>query len=492
MRLSLAARVAVAVGVTVPLLVLAAGGLLLRLVDRDLDRQRDGDLRARAAAAAPLARGLLAAQLDGRPRAERTRQRLLFSAALDVGVQVADRSGAVVAEGGPTPPAGTPLPGVAGVPVTVRADGESWRALALPVGGAAGGTLRLFSPDSARQARIRAVRSRVVLAALVAAPLAAGAGLLVARRAVRPLRLLQRRTSGLDPRTSTARPPHAPTRVAEVDDLARTLHTVLARYDEQAGRTAEALATARSFSAAASHELRTPLMSMQTNLEVLSAHPHLDPADREEILGDLRTEHARLLGLLLTLRGLAQGDLVEADAFGPVDLALLVRSCVRDTARRRPEADLAVEAAEDLRAWGWEPGLRMAVDNLLTNALVHGRGPDAAGRVEVRLRRSGQAGPPSAVLTVDDRGPGVPPAERERVFERFHRRPGSPGSGLGLTLIAQQVHLHRGTVRVLDAPGGGSRFEVRLPLLPSPDDTRTLELPLRRDWLAGTTAGLPA
>ncbi|MFE2103296.1 sensor histidine kinase, partial [Streptomyces sp. NPDC059468] len=84
------------------------------------------------------------------------------------------------------------------------------------------------------------------------------------------------------------------------------------------------------------------------------------------------------------------------------------------------------------------------------------------------------------VLTVDDSGPGVPVQDRELIFERFRRGPASAGSGLGLTLVAQQTALHRGTVTVGGAPGGtGARFEVRLP-------AEEGELPGRRDWLIGT------
>ncbi len=123
----------------------------------------------------------------------------------------------------------------------------------------------LFSPDTAARTQRGFVRRRVLAAALLAAP---ASGLLVwvaTARAARPLRRLRRRAGGLDPRTSPARLDHTPTRIAEVDVLARTLQTVLARYDEQAARIAEALATARSFAAAASHELRNTLMSTRTH-----------------------------------------------------------------------------------------------------------------------------------------------------------------------------------------------------------------------------------
>jgi two-component system sensor histidine kinase PrrB len=106
---------------------------------------------------------------------------------------------------------------------------------------------------------------------------------------------------------------------------------------------------------------------------------------------------------------------------------------------------------------GWPDGLRLIVDNLLANAAVHG-----GRRVEVDVRRDDGA----LVLLVDDDGPGIAPVERERVLERFARGEGTraPGSGLGLALVAQQAALHGGGVRIGDAPLGGARVEVRLPL----------------------------
>ncbi len=485
MRLS--TRIAVAVGVVVPLLVLASGALVVRLVTKDAKAGVDARLQARAAVVTPIARGMLRVGRTGRPAQEENREHRLFAAALDMGVRVVSADGGTIAEGGPQPPDAVPLPKPARAarPVTLLADGSSWRTLALPAGdGRAGDTVWVFAPASAvDDDGVSAVRRRVYLVALFAAPVSALLALAVAERATLPLRRLQRRAGGLDPRVSSARLEHTPSRVTEVDDLARTLQTLLARYDEQATRTGEALETARSFSAAASHELRTPLMSMQTNLEILAAHPGLDPAERAEVVEDLRAEHGRLQGLLVTLRALAQGDLVEADSFTPVDLAELLEASVSDAARRHPGDRVTVRTTAGPRISGWEPGLRMITDNLLANALVHGRDRHTGvATVEAALT----AGPSGVLLTVDDRGPGIPPRSRDRVFQRFQRGPHSPGTGLGLTLVAQQVALHSGTIRIAERPDGlpGTRFEVRLPA--TAGLTATLELPRSRDWLTGS------
>jgi len=476
MRLS--TRIGLAVGVTVPLLVLASGWLLLQLVSRDLHSAEDDHLRARAVAVSTDARALLRASSADRPKAADTRERRLFSAALDVGVRVVGPDATF--SGGPQPDASVPLPNGTSGPVTVRSDGTSWRALSVPITTVRGsGTLWVFSPNAADQTQLRLVRRRVAVTSLLAAPLSGLLAWGIATGATGPLRRLGRRTAGLDPRTSSARPPDEPTGVTEVDELAATLRTVLARYDEQAARTAEALDTARSFSAAASHELRTPLMSMGTNLDILADHPDLPEPDRTEVLADLRGEHARLLGLLVMLRELGRGDLVEAEAFRTVDVTEAADASVAEARRRAPDARITLEAAPGLTVYGWEPGIRLLLDNLLANALAHGRDVQGRATVAVGVRRAGE----QVVVTVDDTGPGVPPEARARVFERFQRGPASSGSGLGLTLVAQQAALHRGSVTVTDGPSGvGSRFEVRLPSGGSPDVT----LPLRRDWLIGT------
>ncbi|MEU6890222.1 HAMP domain-containing sensor histidine kinase [Streptomyces sp. NPDC046557] len=478
--MKLATRIALSVTVVVPLLVLAAGLLVLGLVTRDLHQQQDSRLRGRASAVLPDVRTLLAAELKGRPKVEQNQHRKVLGDALDAGIRVRAADGTVVLEGGPQPadPARLPV-GTPDGPVTVRAKGHAWRVLAVPVTGTAPGTLWLVAPASAADPQLVAVRGRVLLVALLSAPVAGLIAYGLAGRATASVRRLSRRAAALDPRAGAAAFATAPVNIAEVDELSSAIGQLLARYDEQAVRTEQALETARSFSSAASHELRTPLMSMRTDLDVLAAHPDLSAAERAEVVRDLKADHARLLELLTALRMLARGDLVEASAFGPLDLAELVDTALGEAGRRRPEARLGAELPAELWVRGWEAGLRILLDNLLGNAVTHGHLPDESPEVSVRLRAEGGY----AVLTVDDAGPGVPPEEREAVFRRFHHRPGSPGSGLGLTLVAQQVALHGGTVTVGSAPGGGgARFEVRLPL--SAPETPVPPLPSRRDWIS--------
>ncbi|MFJ8436243.1 sensor histidine kinase [Kitasatospora sp. NPDC094019] len=518
MRLS--TRIALWAAAVVPLLVVLAGLLLLPLVGRDLRHQQDARLNDRAAALLPSVRALVAADSKGRPKVEQNQQRKVVDAALDLGVRVTGTDGGVLLSVGPQPDDAAVLPdGPGGGPVTVRDRGTSWRVLTRAVGangngggsgagangsgagangkggGATGsGLLQVIAPTGPADRQAAAVRRRVLLVALVSAPVSALLGFVLAERATAPLRRLSRRAAVLDPAAPTGPTgtgaEDSPgghgfvperTGTAEVDELSSALVLLLTRYDEQARRTAQALDTARAFSADASHELRTPLMSLRTNLDVLAAHPDLPAADRAEVVTELRQDHARLLDLLTALSTLARGDLVQLDAFQPLDLAELVDAATEEARRRHPGTVFAVHAPAELRFFGWESGLRIMLANLLGNAAVHGRADGLPAGVTVRLTAEGAR----ARLTVDDSGPGVPPEDRAAVFRRFHRGRDSPGSGLGLTLVAQQVALHRGTVALTAPPDGaaGCRAEVILPL-PRPD-APTLELPARRDWLSG-------
>jgi signal transduction histidine kinase len=115
---------------------------------------------------------------------------------------------------------------------------------------------------------------------------------------------------------------------------------------------------------------------------------------------------------------------------------------------------------------GWDAGLRMLVGNLVQNAVRHG---GADGRVDVTLTDG-----PVPRLVVDDDGPGIPEDQRERIFEPFTRLDSvtSPGSGLGLALVAQQAERHGAQVAVEESPLGGSRFSVTFPARRTPPPGR--------------------
>jgi two-component system sensor histidine kinase PrrB len=135
-------------------------------------------------------------------------------------------------------------------------------------------------------------------------------------------------------------------------------------------------------------------------------------------------------------------------------------------AARHPGLALSAHAPDEAVALrGWEPGLRIVLDNLIENAARHGR-PGGEVRVTLHAAVNG-AGP---AIEVEDDGPGIPPAERERVLELFHRVAGTEraGSGLGLALVAQQARLHGAEVTVGDSALGGARVRVGFPAAQDP------------------------
>ena len=450
----LATRFALACAVTVAVLVLLAGLGLLRLVRVDVRNELDAALRAQAVKIRPVAVRTLAQ--GGSPAAPAG-----LTPPADGGVALfGNGSWAVVGEHPPV----DRLPATGTGAKTIISDGVSWRAVVLNVPAADGrrGRLWVFAPPGEPQRQLDRLRLRVGVVALLAIPIAGLAGWLVGRAATRPLRRLQQRlasvSAGRRVGSGSGVRVGGGSGVPEIDEVAAVVDTTLDRYDGQVALTNQALQAARSFAAAAAHELRTPLAGIGTNLEVLQRHEGIDAAERDEILADLVAEHRRAVGLLAMLRVLAQGELITPAQFERVDLAELVDAAVDAARRRHPDADVVVRSPPSVPVTGWPDGLRCILDNLLDNAAIHGRVAGAAASIRVTLA-------PDATLTVEDDGPGVPPERRQEVFHRFAKSPASPGSGLGLALVAQQVVLHGGTIEIGPPPGGC--FRVRLAQMPT-------------------------
>jgi two-component system sensor histidine kinase PrrB len=247
----------------------------------------------------------------------------------------------------------------------------------------------------------------------------------------------------------------------EVRELAASFDAMLARLRQAGGEREDALDAARIFAAAAAHELRTPLTSMGANLELLAAHP--DTVDRTAVMGDLSSEHRRLVDLLEALRLLSRGDLTGPEAFEELDLADLAEQVVADAAKSHPEAAMAMDLPEGpVLVRGWPEGLRLLLHNLIVNAATHGQSADGSARIEVSMRHESSG----LEVTVADHGPGIPPQDRERVLARFSRGASArgPGSGLGLALAVQQARIHHGSLAIEEGQGGGTMVVFRLPI----------------------------
>ena len=219
----------------------------------------------------------------------------------------------------------------------------------------------------------------------------------------------------------------------------------------------------------AAHELKTPLTSLRLNVELLirlDRRGTLDSAlpaeSRTRLLNDLGAQVAELSTLAAELTDLARGD-VSDESTEVLDLADVVVAAATRARSRVPDIEVALDVTS---VWvsGRPAALQRAVLNLIDNA---GKWSPADQPVQVRLRAEGA----SAVLEVDDAGPGIDAADVPRVFDRFYRADSAralPGSGLGLSIVQRVVDAHGGRVTVARSARGGALLRVDLPAAAPP------------------------
>ncbi|WP_214317154.1 sensor histidine kinase [Nonomuraea sediminis] len=271
--------------------------------------------------------------------------------------------------------------------------------------------------------------------------LLAAASWLIIGRTLRPIAALRRGAADI---THTARSRRLPVPEArdEVHSLATTLNDMLARLEEAEQRQ-------RALVSDAAHELRSPLASIRLQLEVALGHPQ--GQDWQETAEGVLEDAMRLSRLAEDLLALARLD--ERGGVPGRREPVQLDTVVRQTVERYGEARLTV--CDPVLVTGDALDLSRVLTNLVDNAIRH-----ASGKVEVALTADG-------VLTVTDDGPGIPPEDRERVFNRFTRLDSGRsrdegGAGLGLAIVRETVRAHGGTVHLEDA-SPGLRAVVRLP-----------------------------
>lgn len=435
-------------GITLVLGVVLAGAGIV--VSDYVDRSERAALDDRLKRTAELSRETaLAAVQRELPAADRRLENVLSATGTSLRLLLERKQ---LFEAGQEPPPTRPAPR-AGLS-TFEAGGERYRSYAISLD-ALGGLARLevttrLGPVERKLSEL----NRRLLGFGAAALIVAAFGVwFAADLLLRPLRRLQAATSGIAGTEDLDRRVPGDDGPAELRSLAASFNEMLARLGRSAADRERALAATRRFTADAGHELRTPLTSVHANLSAISRHPEMSPAQRAEMVSDALAENRRIVDLLEGLQSLARGD-ASAVEHVEVELTDLVGVALAGARLRHPQVAWSCELPDEpVVVRGWEPGLRMLVDNLIENAVRHG-----GGTVAVTLARSG--GP---ALFVDDDGPGIQEGERERIFEPFVRANGTsaPGSGLGLALVSQQVRAHRATVSVGDSPLGGARFAVR-------------------------------
>jgi two-component system sensor histidine kinase TctE len=261
----------------------------------------------------------------------------------------------------------------------------------------------------------------------------------------------------------------APTDLSDFDaaQVHRELRPLVAAMNGYMGRLDSLIAGQRRFIADASHQLRTPLTVLKTQAE-LALRANDAAAMRDIVEGIAKTTDStvhlanRLLTLARAEHGVAEGEV------GAVSLSAIVRQVALELAPQAlaRDLDLSLEVDAQADAGAGMRGnallLHEMTANLLDNAI---RYTPPGGRVALRV----EAREGVVILEIEDSGPGIPGAERDRVFEPFYRAPGAQrqnagGAGLGLAIVRDIVELHRGAIRLDDGSGGGLKVTLRFPV----------------------------
>ena len=276
---------------------------------------------------------------------------------------------------------------------------------------------------------------------------------MLAGPAIRPLRKLTEHTKQLGKGSEQMPEVRG---VREAEDLSEAMSAMLSRLAAAQKATTNSLQAAQDFAANAAHELRTPLTAMRADLDTLRIHD-LPAEEREEVVADLSRAQRRVEAIITALGQLASGQLAQAEDRELIDVTDMLDRVARENMRPGDAVEIVVEVRDDLGTiWGWPGGLRLAVDNLVRNAITHGE----ATRIVLAAHREGD----TMTIIVDDNGRGLPVEEHQTVLGRFSRgstaAPG--GSGLGLALVAQQAALHGGRIELSDGPLGGLRATLTL------------------------------
>jgi signal transduction histidine kinase len=334
----------------------------------------------------------------------------------------------------------------------VTVGGQAWRTYGLQT---VQGVIQIAQPVQVRESLARGAALRVVIPLLLLLPLLGAAVVGVVGSGLRPLRRVASEVQRRDVHSLT---PIAAARLPqEIAPLVNELNRLLMRLDE-------AFQTQRAFIADAAHELRSPLTALSLELQLLDRAP--DEEARREALANLKAAAARAIHLVEQMLTLARNEPREpVGELGAVALEQAVAEGIADAhalAAAR-HIDLSLEA-ETATVRGDREALRTLVRNLVDNAV---RYTPQGGSVRVRTRPGSRApgrGEP-ALLEVADSGPGIAPADRDRVFDRFYRRAGSPegGSGLGLAIVKAVADRHGARILLGDAPEGGLLVTVLFP-----------------------------
>jgi len=342
----------------------------------------------------------------------------------------------------------------------------NYRCLAEPVtvndsGGTSGGTLVVAFPTTdiaGTLGRLEWIEGIVTLAVLFALGSLAW---WIVRRGLRPLDQMTETAGAIAQGDLTRRVP-VDDGNTEVGQLGIALNTMLGNIEHAFDARAASEERLRRFLADASHELRTPLTSIRGYAEMFDRGARDRPEDLATAMRHIRSEADRMSELVSDLLLLARLDRERPLEHEQLDLGHVVGAAVDAARVSAPERTITFVDPGNVPVEGDASRLRQVADNLLANAERH---TPPGTPISVRVRLDGS----SAVLEVQDQGPGIPAEEQERIFEPFHRADASRtrttgGMGLGLAIVAAITRAHGGTVGVESNGAEGSTFWVRLPV----------------------------
>ncbi|WP_344415209.1 HAMP domain-containing sensor histidine kinase [Pseudonocardia ailaonensis] len=359
-------------------------------------------------------------------------------------VRVTDTAGTPVDGRGPLPMGSGDVRNLAaGKAENVYRDGSATRWVADPVVLPDGTTRLVMASGDLVGGSTLLARAAVgfLLAALVVAVVVALAAWIATRAALRPVDRMRSAAAALPP----GRRLPVPGAHDELRALAEELNSLLARRDDAVSRL-------ERFTGDAAHELRSPVAAIRAQAEVAVAHP--DPALADETLRDIAGEAQRLSGLLSDLLALARADAGQRAEAEPVDLVAAAKAAI-GRCTDGPVPELLAPGNALVAATPGEVAL--VLDNLLGNASRY-----APTRVRIEVLPAGRV----TRLVVSDDGPGIPAADRVRVFDRFTRlsqEAGGGHAGLGLALVQALVRGRGGEVTAGASAWGGARLEARWP-----------------------------
>ena len=470
------------------------GGLALTLLQRSLISQVDSQLSAAA-------ESLVVASLDDTQQTDTS----LFPT--EYAVTIADLNGLVIRQNSGQVNAASPKAGpVVGnldlrsvqqrafTPFTSPAISGSgqWRVLVAPITGGPGGgfigTASVALPLNATNATMRMMIGALLTVGTLVLAVTGVATYAVVRGSLQPLRRIEATAAQIAAGDLSSRVDPAPLST-EVGSLADSLNTMLGQVEEAFEVKAESEARMQRFVGDASHELRTPLAAVRGYAELyrLGGIPEPEVAQVMERIEGSATRMAALVADLLSLARLDQGASLT---LGPVEIEAVLREGASDLRALDPTRPVDLQVESGLSAHADAAALRQVVTNLVGNAAAY---TPAGSPVELIARRAGAqeiaatgsqslaTGSESqdevgraenvsdgVVIEVRDHGPGVPEADRTRIFDRFARLDAgrtrdAGGSGLGLSIAAAIAAAHGGSIECLPTPGGGATMRVVLP-----------------------------